>query len=294
VADQVDINGTVQDVATATIPVMDHGFLFGDSVYETLRAYERRFFRWDAHVRRLHASAGALELAVPVEADELKARAERAMAAADVGNAAVRIVVTRGVGPMDIDPSGCDRPNVLVFARPRPRFAPGAYETGMALQVVARRRNPRKSLDPNVKSGNYLNSVLALVEARRAGAYESVMLNVEGHVTEGSTSNVFAVRDGVVLTSPVDSGLLGGITRMTLLQLCGQEGIPAEERPLLPEELATADELFITSTLKQVMPVTRLDGRAVGDGRAGAITRRLLAAYRAAVEKETGVTPESE
>lgn len=291
---KVDIDGRLSDVATATVPVMDHGFLFGDSVYETLRAYERRFFRWDDHVRRLRASAGALELRIPVEPDVLRERAVRAMEAGDIADGAIRIVVTRGVGPMDIDPSGCTSPSVLIFARPRPRYAPGSYESGLSLALVVRRRNPRIALDPNVKSGNYLNSVLALVEARRAGAFECVMLNVEGQVTEGATSNVFIVRHGVVATPPVDSGLLGGITRMSLLDLCRDEGIPAEERALGPGELRTADEIFISSTLKQVMPITTFDGERVGGGTCGPVTRRLLDAYRAAVEAETGVRPEAE
>lgn len=290
-SEMVNVNGSVCATADAVVPVMDHGFLFGDSIYETLRTYGGRFFRFDAHFDRLRCSAAALQLELPLTREQLVERVGATIEAADEPEAAVRIVVTRGVGPMDLDPSACGGPNVLVFVRPRPRYPKGAYVDGLSLAVVSRARNSRKSLDPNVKSGNYLNNVLALVEARSAGAYEGLMLNPAGEVAEGTTSNVFAVAGGRVATPPLSAGLLGGITRGVVLEACSRLGVPCSERTLTPEELRSSDEVFITSALKQVMPITRIDGRRVGTGTIGPTTRRLLSAYREAVEAETGVVP---
>ena len=268
-SEKVNINGVIQPIAEATIPVMDHGFLFGDSIYETMRAYQGRFFRFDAHFDRLRNSADGLELVLPLTKEEFLERCEQTVAAAEQPDGAVRIIVTRGVGPMHIDPIGCDSPNVLVFARPRPRYPEGAYLNGLNIAIVERRRNAKKSLDPNVKSGNYLNNVLALVEARKAGAFEGIMCNAEGFIAEGTTSNLFLVKDGVLRTAPLSVGLLSGITRRTVLELAQTLGIPLNEERFTAEELRGADEAFITSTLKQVMPVTRVDELTLGDGRRG-------------------------
>ena len=183
-SEKVNINGEILPAAEATIPVMDHGFLFGDSVYETLRAYQGKFFRFDQHFDRLRRSADGLELELPLSKEDFLARCQETVAAAEEPDGAVRIVVTRGVGPMHIDPIGCDSPNVLVFARPRPRYPEGCYVNGLGIAIVERRRNAKKSLDPNVKSGNYLNNVLALVEARKVGAFEGIMCNAEGFIAE--------------------------------------------------------------------------------------------------------------
>lgn len=291
-SEKVNINGEIQDLATAVIPVMDHGFLFGDSVYETLRSYRGRFFRFEQHHARLENSADSLELELPLDQEEFRARCAATVEAAGEPDAAVRIVVTRGVGPMDIDPRSCEAPNVLVFARPRPRYPEHAYRDGLAIALVARQRNPKKSLDPNVKSGNYLNNVLALLEARKAGAYEGVMCNAEGHVAEGTTSNLFFVKDGALRTAPLSVGLLSGITRRAVLELAGELGVPVHEERFQAEELLAADECFITSSLKQVMPITRIDDRSVGDGRVGPVTSGLLEGYRRLVREETGVEPD--
>lgn len=291
-SEKVNINGVIRDTAEAVIPVMDHGFLFGDSVYETIRTYGGRLFRFDDHYKRLRGSAAALELRVPFTQDEIEERMRRTLAAAREPDAAVRIVVTRGVGPMPLDPDPCTSPNVLVFVRPRPRYPEGAYANGLSIAVVTRLRNARGAIDPNVKSGNYLNNVLASVEAKRAGAFEGVMLNGAGHVTECTTSNVFAVVNGAVVTPALDEGLLSGITRKVVLEICAKEGIAAREEGFGPDVLRGADEVFITSTLKQVMPVTTVDGRRIGAGVAGPVTLRLLAAYRELVKAETGVEPD--
>lgn len=193
---------------------------------------------------------------------------------------------------MDLAPDAAPRCNVLVYVRPRPRHSREQREVGVALAIVTRHRNARRSLDPNVKSGNYLNSVLALMEARKSGAFEAIMLNAEGAVTECSTSNIFLVKDGRVITPQLSCGLLSGITRRTLLDLCERDGIPFEERVVAPEELVAADEVFITSSIKQVLPAATVDGAVVGSGRAGEVTRRLQQSYRREVEEETGVAPE--
>lgn len=288
-SEKINVDGRILDPAEAVVPAMDHGFLFGDSVYETLRAYGGTFFRFDAHLERLRHSAAALELTLPLRDDEFRRRCAETIAAAGEREAAARIVVTRGVGPMSLDPRECGPATVLVYARPAPSLPASVYQEGVALRVVERERNPRGALDPNVKSGNYLNNLLAYVEARKSGAFEAVMLNAAGNVTECSTSNIFIVRDGGVRTPPLSSGLLSGITRRTVLDLCEAGGIPVEESDFGPDELRSADEAFITSSIKQVLPVTRIGGAVLGDGVAGPTTRRLLAAYREEVSRETGV-----
>ncbi|MEM7243809.1 MAG: D-amino acid aminotransferase [Acidobacteriota bacterium] len=292
--EKINVNGVISDAATAVVPAMDHGFLFGDSIYETLRTYGGHFFRFDAHHERLQASAASLQLTLPLTEEGFRERTLETLAAAEIEDASVRLVVTRGVGPMGLDPTACDSPNVLVFVRPRPRYPEGAYANGLSVAIVSRTRNHRASLDPNVKSGNYLNNVLALVEANQAGAFEAVMLNADGQVTEGSTSNLFIVKDGRVQTAPVSAGLLSGITRREVLACCQREGVELLEQPFGPEELRGADEVFITSALKQLMPITKVDGQTIGDGQAGEVSRRLLASYRQAVLEETGVAPEED
>jgi branched-chain amino acid aminotransferase len=291
VSERISVNGVITEAARAVVPAMDHGFLFGDSVYETLRTYAGQLFRYDDHFRRLCGSGDGIGLKLPLGKAELRQRTLETMAEAGEPDAAVRIVVTRGVGPMNLDPEPCAAPNVLVYVRPRPRFPAEAYETGLHVAITSRARNSRASLDPNVKSGNYLNNVLAYAEAKRAGAQEGVMLNAEGHVTEGCTSNVFIVEDGVVLTPPLSEGLLSGITRKVVLEICARDGRPCREEAFGPDDLRGADEVFLTSTLKQVMPVGRVDGRPVGGGTAGPTTLALLGAYRAQVKAETGVDP---
>lgn len=284
---KANIDGEILDLGEARIPVTDRGFLFGDSVFETLRAYGGRCFRMADHLDRLVRSAAMIRLDVPLARHDLKRRIDATIEAAGERSAAVRLIVTRGGGPIEPDPSHATHPRILVLVRPRPRHPERSYAEGVAAVVV---RNVVSTSGPHAKTGNYLASVLAMKEARDAGGFEGILLNSEGAVTEASSSNVVVVRGGMVRTPPVADGLLPGITRQVLLELCASLGIAAEEVTLSPEDLRSADELLLTSTLKEIMPATRLDGALVGEGRVGPTARLLLSAYRDAVAADTGAS----
>jgi branched-chain amino acid aminotransferase len=284
---KANIDGEILDLSEARIPITDRGFLFGDSVFETLRAYGGSCFRLTDHLDRLTRSAAAILLDVPLARHDLKRRIEATIEAAGERSAAVRLIVTRGGGPIEPDPSHATHPRVVVLVRPRPRHPERSYAEGVAAIVV---RRVVSTSGPHAKTGNYLASVLAMKEARDAGGFEGILLNSEGAVTEASSSNVVIVRDGIVRTPPVADGLLPGITRAVVLELCASRGIAAEEVTLSPEDLRRADELLLTSTLKEIMPASRLDGMPVGDGRVGPIAKLLLSAYREAVAADTGTS----
>ena len=286
-AAKANIDGEILDLAEARIPLTDRGFLFGDSIFETLRAYGGRCFRLSDHLARLVRSAGAIRLEIPLPKHELRRRVDETVVASGERSAAVRLMVTRGSGPLEPDPTKATSPRIIVVARPRPRQPERSYADGVAAVVV---RSVVSASGPHAKTGNYLASVLAMKEARDAGAYEGILLNPQGAVTEAASSNVFVVRGGVVRTPPVADGLLAGITRQVVLELCASLSVPAEEATLRAEDLRRADEILVTSTLKEIMPVTRLDGAAVGDGRVGPLAPRLLAAYRDAVAADTGAS----
>lgn len=281
----VSVNSSIVRPEDAFVSVFDRGFLFGDSVYETFRTYDGMPWLEDEHLARLGHSADRMGLPLPGGLDRVRNDVARALKEAREPTAAVRIVVTRGgkVGLIDLDPGTAGTPDVFVLVRPYVPVAEAAYQAGIELALVGVRRNARDALDPAIKSGNYLNNMLALREAKSRGAYECVMLNKDGFLAEGSTSNVFLVKDGVLATPALDSGILAGVTRAYLLGLARAEGIAAREALLRESDLRAADEVFISGSLKEVLPVARVDGAPVGDGRPGSLTVRLLRAYRAGI-----------
>ena len=281
----VNLNGEILPASEARLSVFDRGFLYGDSVYETIRVYTGRAFMLDEHLRRLRHSADLIGIAMPGEASSMAAEVKRAVAASGEPDAAVRLMVTRGEGGINPLPEPGLRPNLVVIVRPFERLPEEAYHAGVAAVVVKTQRNAPRALDPNIKSGNFLNNILAAREAAAAGAYEGLMLSAEGLVTEGTTSNVFVVKAGQVATPDDRVGLLRGITRDVLFGLAARQGFEIEVRDVKERELREADEVFVTSTLKEVLPITRLDGLSVGDGKAGSITRSLYEAYREVVEE---------
>lgn len=281
----VSVNSSIVRPEDAFVSVFDRGFLFGDSVYETFRTYDGMPWLEDEHLARLGNSADRMGLPLPGGLDRVRNDVARALKESGEATAAVRIVVTRGgkVGLIDLDPGTAGTPDVYVLVRPYVPVAEAAYQAGIELALVGVRRNARDALDPAIKSGNYLNNMLALREAKSRGAYECVMLNKDGFLAEGSTSNVFLVKDGVLATPALDSGILAGVTRAYLLGLARAEGIPVREALLRESDLRAADEVFISGSLKEVLPVARVDGAPVGDGRPGPLTVRLLRAYRAGI-----------
>jgi branched-chain amino acid aminotransferase len=275
---RVHIDGRVCSAEEAKVSVFDRGFLYGDSVYETIGSYRGRLFATTEHLERLERSAQRIGLRPPPRAAMERAIADT-VAAAGNAESRVRIMLTRGVGKLDLDPAAADDTQMIVIVFPLGAPTAEMYARGVAVAVVSVARNDPRAIDPAVKSGNYLNNVLALGEARRAGAYEAILCAADGTVAEGASSNVFAVVAGEVRTPPVDVGILDGITRAKVLQLCRTNGIPLCEVRVSPDQLRAADEAFITSATRAVLPVTRIDGRPVGTGAPGPITRRLGELY---------------
>lgn len=268
--------------ADAKISVLDHGFLFGDSVYEVVRTVGRRLFAFDEHFDRLHASAEAIALDLPLSRSELREAVEREVPRVqDPGEVYVRIVVTRGEGLLDLSPESCATPHLITIAKPLPVWPRSWYEEGIELRVVERMRNPRRAVSPAIKSGNYLNNVLALIEAKRAHANDALMLNEHGFLTECTTSNVFFARDGVLETPALECGILAGVTRAMVLDVARKVGIVAREGHFTVDDLHRADEAFITSTTKDLVPVRAVDG--VRLGAPGPLARRLTELFRARV-----------
>lgn len=271
---RVNIDGRIVPGNRARIPVLDRGFLYGDSVYEVLRTYGGRLFAEARHLERLRRSAAALAIALP-PLPWLRRQIRRTVAAAGEAETYVRVIVTRGVGPITLDPTSARTSRTVIIAKAFEPYPDVAYRRGIRVHIPAIRRNAREALDPAVKSGNYLNSVLALGAARRAGCDDALMLDRRDRITEATSANVFAVIRGTLCTPPLDAGILEGVTRGLVLQLAAADGLRCRERHLRLRDLREASEVMLTSTLREVMPVVRIDRAIVGDGRPGPIARRL-------------------
>jgi branched-chain amino acid aminotransferase len=290
----INVHGKIQPAESACISPMDHGFLYGDSVYETVRTYNRRPFLLEPHLDRLQRSLDRIFLPLPLRRSELKAEILRTIDEAPIdGEVAVRIVVSRGVGPIGLDITTCPLSSYLIYvfellpgAVP-PEASPSSSGGGIAVVVSKVRRNSPRALDPSIKSGNFLNNILAFKDAKDAGAHEALLCNAEGYLAEGTTSNVFVVKREFVWT-PHAYGILDGITRAVLFEAAAKEGIPLGETNIPPEALFSADEVFITSSIKGVVPVVRVNGRTVGSGTRGPVTKRLQDLYARRVAEHCG------
>ncbi|MEO8360280.1 MAG: aminotransferase class IV, partial [Vicinamibacteria bacterium] len=263
--------------------VTDNGFVFGDSAYETLRTYGGRPFELDRHLRRLRRSIGLLGFDLKTSDGELRARIDACLAFAGNAESYLRVIVSRGVGDMSYRFERIPEPTVAMYVKPLDTTNDSLYEKGAAAVIVSIRRNPIEALNPAIKASNLLNNALATREAYAKGAFEAILLNTRGEVAEGAGSNVFIVKEGRLLTPPLSCGLLAGITRELVLEIAAASGQAHEERVLAAADLANADELFVTSTLKELAPITTLDGAPVGDGSVGPVSRALLAAFRARI-----------
>lgn len=271
----------------AAVPVMDRGFLYGDSVYEVVRTYRRTVpFLLDRHYRRLLHSAEQIHLKIPFSLEKLRAHLEECMSKTAHPDHYIRIIVSRGEDVrFDLFPQESLAPKTILLIDHIKTFPKEYYEDGIPVALVSIRRNLRQALDPNIKSGNYLNNVMALMEAKEQGAVDAIMLNFEDFVTEATTSNVFMVQNGLILTPEMESGILEGISRGVLKEILRREKMPFEERAIRRNELMTADEIFITGTVKELMPVNRIDGRTVGEGKPGPVTKRVMGLWREEVER---------
>jgi branched-chain amino acid aminotransferase len=276
---RVHIGGKVCLPEEAKISVFDRGFLYGDSVYETIGTAQGRLFAARDHLERLERSAMRIGLRVPPRADIERAIAET-MEAAGNAESRVRVVLTRGSGKLDLDPASVDDTQLVVMVFPLGAPSAEMYAKGVSVAIVSITRNSPSAIDPAVKSGNYLNNILALGEARRRlGAYEAILCGADGSIAEGSTSNIFTVVKGEVRTPPLEVGILDGITRAKVFELCRRGGLRIVEVRIFPDELRAVEEAFITSATRGVLPVTRIDDKPVGAGVPGAITKQLITLY---------------
>ncbi|HEU4383189.1 MAG TPA: aminotransferase class IV [Anaeromyxobacteraceae bacterium] len=289
----VNIDGALLPPGEARVSVFDRGFLYGDSVYEVVRTYRGRPFEISAHLRRLAHSAERIGLDLAWDARRTKAELLRTLEASrgeyppepgaapwNAGERYARIVMTRGAGEIGLDPALAMDPRAIVIVQPLHAPPLSAYREGVAVRVVTVQHVSPQAVDPSAKTGNYLSHVLALREARARGAHEALMLDRDGFVTEGTTSNVFAVRGRALLTPPLGVGILEGVTRGIVIGLARDLGVTVREEALRPSQLEEAEEVFITSSAREVLPVTRLGDRAVGAGRPGPVTAHLHSAYR--------------
>ena len=277
---KVWIDGQLVAKEDAKISVYDHGLLYGDGVFEGIRVYNGKIFEAEAHFKRLYDSARAIRLIIPYTQQELIDATNQLVKVCTFTDCYVRLVVTRGVGCLGLNPNKCERPSVFIVADTIELYPREFYENGMAIITATVIRNHPNAIPPRVKSLNYLNNILAKIEACDAGVPEAVMLNHDGNVAECTGDNIFVVRDGVVRTPTTADGILEGITRNVILRLCRENDIPVEERPLQRHDLYIADEMFLTGTAAEVIAVTKIDGRVVGEGKVGPITRRLLDLFR--------------
>jgi len=274
------MNGQLVSDKDAKVSVFDHGLLYGDGCFEGIRVYNGRIFKMTAHLERLYNSAEKLTLKIPYTIEQMADALREGVEANGTANAYIRPVVTRGYGNLGINPFQCEKPEVIVITATIQLYPQELYATGMKIITAKRPRVDRRALDPSIKSLNYLNNILTKIEAVKAGVHEAVMLNSEGNVSECTGDNIFMIKDGEVITPPPDAGILVGITRNFVLQVCRETGIPCSERNFKIEDLKAADEVFLTGTAAEIMSVTHIDDLQIGDGTPGPVTRRLLGEFR--------------
>jgi branched-chain amino acid aminotransferase len=276
---QVWINGKLLPPEQATVSVYDHGLLYGDGVFEGIRTYAGKVFRMEAHLDRLWYSAKAILLEIPYNKAELAAAIEQTLQINGIVDGYIRVVITRGAGTLGIDPKKCSDPRVIVITDSIELYPPEDYENGLEIVTVSTIRNHAAALSPRIKSLNYLNNILAKIEGQQAGCKEALMLNHKGEVAECTGDNIFLVRDGRVLTPPIDAGILEGITRDVAIELARAAEIPVEEVPLTRHDIYVSDECFLTGSAAEVIPVVKVDSRPIGDGKPGKITRDLITRF---------------
>jgi branched-chain amino acid aminotransferase len=280
----VFLGGSFVKQDDAKISVYDHGFLYGDGVFEGIRMYSGNVFRLREHLERLQDSARSIMLDIPYTLEELEQIVVETVRKNELkDNAYIRLVVSRGKGDLGLDPNKCPEPQVVVIAEQLALFAKDLYEKGLAMITVPTRRNRPDVLSPKVKSLNYLNNILVKLEANLAGANEALMLNTEGYVAEGSGQNIFIYKNGKMLTPPGYVGALEGITRQAIMEIASEKGYDVREEPFTRHDVYVAEEVFLTGTAAEVVPVVKLDGRTIGNGVPGEHTKKLLEAFRKVV-----------
>jgi branched-chain amino acid aminotransferase len=273
----VYLNGKIVPSKEAVVSVFDHGFLYGDGIYETMRVYDGVIFKLDEHLARLFRSASLIGLTIPLHVSSLKIALYETLIANSLRNAYLRLTVSRGRGAIGLEPELCPEPTIVIIAQQLKEYPQSFYKNGISLIIAETRRNLKDAINPLIKSLNFLNNILAKIEAKRAGAYEAIMLNADGEMTEGTISNLFFYKDGLLCTPSTECGILDGITRGMVIEIANRENLHLKEGKFTKEDIYSAQEVFITNTTLEVMPVSRVDARSyqVGD-----ITKLLHHAYR--------------
>ncbi|MEX2213765.1 MAG: branched-chain-amino-acid transaminase [Phycisphaeraceae bacterium] len=274
------LNGKLVPPEQATVSVFDHGLLYGDGVFEGIRVYSGRVFKLRTHLQRLFESAKAIRLKIPQTLDELIQATHDAVKANEIKNGYIRLCVTRGAGSLGINPFVCPHPSTFIIVDSITLYPAELYENGMSIITSSVMRNHPAALSPRIKSLNYLNNILAKIEAIDAGVLEAVMLNINGFVTECTGDNIFIMKHGTLLTPPLHAGILEGVTMTTVIGLAEAEGICVQRGDLSKHDLYIADEMFLTGTAAEVIPVTKVDNRVIGTGEPGPVTRQLNQAFR--------------
>lgn len=277
---KIYIDGEFYDKENAKISVFDHGLLYGDGVFEGIRFYNGRVFRLDEHIDRLFDSARAIALNIGLEKSAVIEATLETIRQNNLQDGYIRLVVTRGVGDLGLNPMLCPKASMFIIASKITLYSADKYENGLDVVTCSTRRIPHGALSPMVKSLNYLNNVMAKIEAQNAGAGEGLMLNEQGFVSECTGDNIFIIKNGVISTPPIAAGALAGVTRAVVFELAAEFGIPIQEPMMTRYDVFTADECFLTGTAAEVIPAVKLDTRLIGDGKPGPITQRLIGRFR--------------
>ena len=276
---KVFINGTLYNKEDAKVSVYDHGFLYGDGVFEGMRSYAGTVFRMKEHLDRLWESAEKIQLTIPMTKEEMSDAVNATLAANEIEDGYIRLVVSRGEGTLGLDPNKCPTPNIIIITDFITLYPDEFYQNGLEIITAKTIRNHPGALDPRIKSLNYLNNILAKIEGLAAGCVETLMLNHKGEVAECTGDNIFIVKDGKLLTPPVEAGVLEGITRGAVMELAAGDSVEVVESTMALEDVYSAEEVFLTGSAAEIVPVIKVDGKQIGDGTPGLITRRVADLY---------------
>lgn len=282
---QIYLSGKFFDKENAKISVFDHGFLYGDGVFEGMRSYNGKVFRLRDHMVRLWNSAKALMIQIPISIESMESAVYETLNINDIKDGYIRLIVTRGVGTLGLDAHLCSKPQIVIIADHLALYPKEFYEKGLEIVTASTVRTNPSMLSPQIKSMNYLNNILAKIEGHQAGCVEVLMLNTKGEVAECSGDNIFIVSKGTLHTPPTEAGILEGITRQTVLELAAKMAIPVKESPMTRYDIFSADECFLTGSAAELIPVVKLDGRLIGDGKPGSMTKKLLECFQAETKK---------
>ena len=284
---QIYITGKFYDKENAKISVFDHGFLFGDGVFEGMRSYNGKVFRLREHMIRLWDSAKALMIEIPLTIEEMEAAVNETLKVNGLSQSDgyIRLIVTRGIGTLGLDTHFCNNPQVIIIADHLALYPKEFYEKGLDIVTASTARINPSMLSPKIKSLNYLNNILAKIEGHQAGCVEVLMLNTRGEVAECSGDNIFIVKNGILHTPPEEAGILVGITRQTVIDIAGEMGIVVKENPMTQYDVYVADECFLTGSAAELIPVVKVDGRPIGTGKPGPMTQQLLARFHEETKK---------